>query len=145
MISDESWTKEDHQQSNVLVDPRLGSRRFVLVSLSNRTNLRCCFRGRYVGELLIKQIRHVEYHLVLITYSVRSMSLTRCGLVPSFNNIDLGNHWLRTGLFAWRYQTITFTDVDSSSLEFSSINWVAVSQEMVKIFIHHISLKITNL
>ena len=40
--------------------------------------------------------------------------LTHWGLVTPFGDIDLGQHWLRWWLVAWRHQAITWTNVDLS-------------------------------
>ena len=48
-------------------------------------------------------------------------------------------------VFAWRQQAITWTNVDLSSTGFCSIHLRAIFQEMLKIDILDMSLKIINL
>ena len=40
--------------------------------------------------------------------------LTECSLVTLYGNIDLGRHWLRKLLVAWRHKAVTWTNVDFS-------------------------------
>ena len=40
--------------------------------------------------------------------------LTHWGLVAPYGDIDLGQHWFRQWLVAWRHQAITWTNVDVS-------------------------------
>ena len=47
------------------------------------------------------------------------ISLTPEALGRKYGGIDLGPHWLRWWLVAWRYQAITWTNVDLSSVRFS--------------------------
>ena len=42
--------------------------------------------------------------------------LIHCGLVAPYDNIDLGQHGFRSWLDAWWHQSITWTNVDLSSL-----------------------------
>ena len=54
--------------------------------------------------------------------------LTHCGLVTLYGNIDLGQHWYRQWLVAWRLQAITWTNVDLSSAKFSGIHLWAMPE-----------------
>ena len=74
-----------------------------------------------------------------------SSSLTHCGLVKPYGDRDLGQHWLRYWLVAWRHQTITWTTVDWSSMKSSDIHSREISQEMPQPSITKICLKITCL
>ena len=56
--------------------------------------------------------------------------LTYCGLVMPDGDRDLGQHWLRQWIVAWRHQAITWTNVDWSSMKFSDIHIRAISQQM---------------
>ena len=47
-----------------------------------------------------------------------------------YGNRDLGQHWFRYWLVAWRHQAITSTNVDWSSVKSSDIHIRAISQEM---------------
>ena len=47
--------------------------------------------------------------------------LTHCGLVTSYGNVSLGQHWLREWLVAWWQQAITWASVDLSSKGFCGI------------------------
>ena len=42
--------------------------------------------------------------------------LTHCDLVMPYGDIDLGQHWLREWLVAWRHQAIIWTNVGLSSV-----------------------------
>ena len=89
-------------------------------------------------------INHGKYH----DYStlVRDhLTLTHWGLVTPFGNIDLGQHWLRQWLVAWRDQAITWTNVDLSSVGSSGIHLREISSEMPQPPFTKVSLKITNL
>ena len=70
---------------------------------------------------------------------------THCGPVMPYGDRDLGQHWLRWWLVAWRHQAITWTNVDWSSVKSSDIHIRAISQEMPQSSITKICLKITNL
>ena len=48
-----------------------------------------------------------------------SLNLTHCGLVTPYGDIDTGQHWFRQWLLVWRHQTITWTNVDLSSVKSS--------------------------
>ena len=61
-----------------------------------------------------------------------------------YGNVDLGQHWLRWWLVAWWHQAITWTSVDYWSVRPHGIHLRAISQEMLKIAIRAVSLKITN-
>ena len=62
-----------------------------------------------------------------------------------YGDIDLGQHWFRQWLVAWRHQAITRTNVDLSSVKSCGIHLRAISHEMLKICTLDVSLKITNL
>ena len=47
-----------------------------------------------------------------------------------YGDRDLGQHWLRKWLVAWRHQTVTWANVDWSSVKSSIIHIRAISQEM---------------
>ena len=54
--------------------------------------------------------------------------LTHCGLVTPYNvNIDLGQHWIKSWLFAWWHQAITWTNVDISIMRSSDIHLKSIS------------------
>ena len=42
------------------------------------------------------------------------LKLTHCSIVTPCGDIDLGQHWPRKWLVAWRHQTITGTNVDQA-------------------------------
>ena len=69
--------------------------------------------------------------------------LTHCGLVTPYGGRDLGQHWLRQWLVAWRHQANTWTNVDWSSVKSSDIHIRAISQAMPQPSITKICLKIT--
>ena len=55
---------------------------------------------------------------------------THCGIVKPYGNVDLGQHWLRY-FFLLRHQTITWTNIDSSS-GLCGMHLRAISQEVLK-------------
>ena len=57
-------------------------------------------------------------------------SLTHCGPVTLFGDIDFGQHWLRWWLVAWRIQSITRANTDLSSVRSSDIHLRAISPEI---------------
>ena len=71
--------------------------------------------------------------------------LTHWGLVTPYGDRDLGQHWLRKWLVAWRHQAITWTNVDWSSVKSSGIHIRSISQEMPQPSITKICLKIRYL
>ena len=62
-----------------------------------------------------------------------------------YGDRDLGQHWLRQWIVAWRHQAITWTNVDWSSVKCSDIHIRAISQETPQPSITEICLKITYL
>ena len=71
-----------------------------------------------------------------------NVKLTHCGLVTPYGDIDLGQHWLRKWLVAWRHQAINWTNVGWSSVKSSDIHVRAISQEMPQPSITKTHLKI---
>ena len=71
--------------------------------------------------------------------------LTHCGLVTPYGDRDLGQHWLRLWLVAWRHQAITWTNVDLPSVRSIGIHLSAILQEILQQSITKISWKITFL
>ena len=65
-------------------------------------------------------------------------SLWPCGTIWWHN---LGQHWLRQRFLAWCHKTITCTNVDLSSVRSCGSQLKAISQEIHKISILHMSLK----
>ena len=68
--------------------------------------------------------------------------LTKCGVVMPYSYINMGQHWLRQWLIIWQHQAITWTSVDWSSVRSCGIHLMAISQEILRIFILDMSLKI---
>ena len=68
------------------------------------------------------------------------LDLTHCALVTSYD--DLGQHWLRYWLVAWRHQAITWTNVDLSSIRSCGIHLRTLSWEDLKIPYSKARLKI---
>ena len=66
----------------------------------------------------------------IITPGWGSLILTHWGLVMPYGDIDLGQHWLRWWLVAWRQQAITWINVDLSSVRSSNILLMTISQEI---------------
>ena len=71
--------------------------------------------------------------------------LTHYGLVTPYGDTDLGQHWLRLWLVAWRHQAITWTNVDLSSVKSSDIHRNTIALEISQPPITKISLKMTYL
>ena len=72
--------------------------------------------------------------------------LPYCGLVISYADKDLGQHWLtQVMLVAWWHQAITGTNVDLSSVRSSDIHLRVISQDVTQPSITKINLKITYL
>ena len=71
--------------------------------------------------------------------------LTHCALVTQYDDMDLSQHWLTSWPVAWAHRSITWTNVDVSSVMFSDILLVAISQEIHESSITDIGLKITYL
>ena len=67
--------------------------------------------------------------------------LTHCGLVMQYDDIDLGQHWLRYWLGARWHHAITWTNVDLTSIRSNDIHLRAILQESPQSSITKISLK----
>ena len=80
-----------------------------------------------------------------IEFIYRGPILTHCGLVAPYGNMELGQHWLRLWLVAWRHQAITWTNVDLSSVMSLGIHLRALSLDNVKKPINKTRLKIAPL
>ena len=74
----------------------------------------------------------------------RPLELTHWGLVTPYGDRDLGQHWLRQWLVAWRHQAITWTNVDLSSVRSCDIPLGAISQKISQPSIIVIGLKSTH-
>ena len=86
-------------------------------------------------------IQQYMSHVYVLHGTSIDQTLTHVGLVTTYNNRDLGPHWLRKWLAAWRHQAITWTNAGLSSVNFSDDYLRVISQE-----IPHINhLKITYL
>ena len=64
-------------------------------------------------------------------------------IVTPYGDIDLGQHWLRQWLVAWRHQAINWTNVDLSSARSHDIHLRAFSQDISQPSIIKSSMKIT--
>ena len=82
---------------------------------------------------------------ILTHIDLRSNELTHCGLVTPHDDRDLGQHWLRLWLVAWRHQAITWTNADLSSVRSSDIHLRTISQGIPRPTITKISFKIIYL
>ena len=85
---------------------------------------------RYLAE------QHMPVSVVFIE------KLTHCGLVTAYGGRDLGQHWSRLWLVAWRHQAIIWTNVDLWSLRSSDVHLRAISLEISQPSVTKISLKI---
>ena len=63
------------------------------------------------------------------------------GLVTPHGYIELGQHWLRDWLVAWRHQTITWANIDFSQVRFCGILMRAISQRVPKLLFCVMGLK----
>ena len=72
-------------------------------------------------------------------------ALTHWGLVTSYGDRDLGQHWLRWWLVAWRHQAITWTNMDLSSAKSSDILPMATLQEIPQPSITKCGFKMSSL
>ena len=88
---------------------------------------------------------HTQHQTLKCSYDNTFICLTHCGLVTPYGDIELGQHWLRSWLVAWPNQSITWTNVDSSSEISRKIHLRAISQELPYPSITKISLKIIYL
>ena len=92
----------------------------------------------------------VNYRIIatwsLIYYLIYLLHvLTHWGLVTSHGDRDLGQHWLRQWLDAWRHQAITWTNVDLSLARSCDIHLRPSSQEIPQPSISEIVWKIKYL
>ena len=73
--------------------------------------------------------------------------LTHCGPVMLYGDIDLGQHWLRWWLAAWRHQASTWTNdyLSSATARPSEIHLGAISHEIPQQSVAEFSLEITYL
>ena len=65
--------------------------------------------------------------LMLKLFRYSHHTIISWGLVTPFGDIDLGQHWLRWWLDAWRHQAITWNNVDLSSVRSCGIHLRAIS------------------
>ena len=73
------------------------------------------YRGRWLSSFC------TAFHYVTFiewAESSTNVLLTHCGLITSYGDIDLAPFWLNKWHVSWRYQAITWTNVD-----FSLILW----------------------
>ena len=84
----------------------------------------------------------LKKHPIYINVNTRHIRLIHYDLVTPYGDRDLGQHWLRHWLVAWRHQAINWTNVDLSSARASGIHLRTFSQEIPQPPITEISLKI---
>ena len=94
---------------------------------------------------------HLHQKLTLsgINYSVEDKRLvynllTHWGLVTPYGDRELGLHWFRWLLVAWRHQATTWTTVDLSSVRSGDIYLMAISQNIPQPSINEFSLKFAH-
>ena len=85
------------------------------------------------------------YQITYVQKATQWFCLIHCGLVTSYGNRCLGQHWLREWLVSWWHQAITWTNVDLSSVRSCGINLRAILKEIPRPPFTKISLKITYL
>ena len=80
-----------------------------------------------------------NWQISRVMYSAQGLySLTHCGLVTPYGDMELGQHCLRQWLVAWRHQAITWTNVDSYQWGPMTITWWQFHQR----YPSHVSLKL---
>ena len=96
-------------------------------------------------SMKIFQWKNEHFDSNAVDIPVKFESLTHCGLVTPYGGRDLGQHWLRKWLVAWRHQAITWTNVDLPSVRSIGIHSSTILQEILQASITKISWKITFL
>ena len=136
------------------------------VNIGSGTGLICCLRAP-VHYLILNQcwllINGALWHSSEFYFTVSAQTnilyeeiellklllcpseLNHCCLLTPYGDINLGQHWLRLWLAAWRHQAITWTNVDLSSVRSTGIHLRAILQEIPQPSVSEISLKITYL
>ena len=99
------------------------------------------FQQHRPGEIKKKLTKKI-YVEMLSWVILLTPFLTHCGLVMPYGSRDLGQHWFRLWLVAWRHQAITWTNVDLSSLRSSDVHLRAILLEISQPSVTKISLKI---
>ena len=100
-----------------------------------------------IWTLFLHQANHISCCLLKKWTSSRSQNITT--KAPLLNSLgpsdvgDLGQHWIRWWLVAWRHQAITWTNVDLLSGRSCGIHLTTLSQEDFKIPISKARLKTT--
>ena len=93
---------------------------------------RCHFQ-MYILERRPVYLLVFHWNLILMDLASNSqngMTHTIHGLVTPYGDRDMGQHWVRQWIAAWRHQTITRTNVDLSPLRSSGTNLRAISREI---------------
>ena len=80
--------------------------------------------------------------VIVVVMAIAFYYLTHWGLVMPYGDNDLGQHWFRQWLVAWRHQAITWTNVYLSSVKFCDKHLWAISIEIPHVSIDNISVKI---
>ena len=75
----------------------------------------------------------------------KNLHLTHCGLVTPNGVGDLGQHWLRKWLVAWRHQAITWTSIDLIINEVFRHQPEQFHRKCIRILFLDISFKVANL
>ena len=81
---------------------------------------------------MISSPNAVKFRKFVVNYT-KNIS-THWGLVTPYGDVDLGQHWLRYWLVAWRHQAITWTNVDripATSSPSLAWHWIVISDRLL--------------
>ena len=84
---------------------------FILLPIF-KDNLSYVYEGE--GGQKMKQAHHNQYQVTVVC--IEFHFLTHWSLVMPHGDIELGWHWLKWWLVAWRHQAIAWTNVDLPSV-----------------------------
>ena len=79
--------------------------------------------------LILAWINNYIHYKVWDSMTYPFPSLINAAIEERYVNRDLGQHWLRKWLVAWRHQAITWTNIDLSSVSSQGINLRTLSLE----------------
>ena len=112
------------------------------------------FKCNYIydpKQIYVQNKTHVDIsgHMLdnnqVYVHSVYLLFSDDCDLMTPYGDIDLGRHWLRQWLGAWRHQAITWTNVELSPKVFCGIHLRSISKQMLMKSIRNIYWEITLL
>ena len=101
----------------------------------------CCYQHFLVELIYLPQFIFPHYWPFVRGIHPVTGGSTHCCLMTPYSDIDLGQHWLRKWLVAWRHQAIAWTNVDASSVR-SCTHLRTLWKEALKVPISKASLNI---